>query len=350
MASGLVAVDIGSSSLRAVEVDDPTKTKPTVVRTHEVPLPEGSVKRGDVLEVHTLASAFKRLWSAGGFRTKNVALGIGGQSVIVRDLSVPRMPLARIKESLPFQVQDLLPVPVADAVLDYYPMSESQSDAGPVVNGLLIAAVKQAVKQNIEAVTMAGLNVVSMDLLPFAMTRMHSRSAPATGYAVHMSIGANTTTIVIVHGGVPQFVRIVPAGGDDATRSLMTRLSMTREQAESTKRDLGLSTSPQSESQQRAQEVILESTGELLTAVRNTLAYFASVRPGVTFEHVSVSGGVTRMRGFASALAESTRIPIVPVNPLASVSLARAMRGKVTDEKAQSWTTALGLLVGGQHE
>ena len=346
MASGVVGVDIGSSVLRAVEIDDASKSRPTVVRAHEVPLPEGSVKRGETLEVHTVASAFKRLWASGGFRSKNVALGIGGQSVIVRDLAVPRMPLAQIRESLPFQVQDLLPVPVNDAVLDYYPIGEGQSESGPVVNGLLIAAFKQAVTTNVTAATLAGLNPVSMDLLPFAMTRMHSLSNPTSGFAVHMSIGANTTSIVIVQGGVPLFVRIVPAGGDDATRALMTRLNVHRERAEALKRDLGLTSGGSTDEERLAVEVIHEATSDLLTAVRNTLAYFAGVRTGIAFDHVSVAGGATRMKGFANALAESTRISIVPVNPLAAVSVSRSLSGKRNDERMQDWITAIGLAVG----
>ena len=346
MASGVVGVDIGSSFLRAVEIDDAAKARPTVLRAHEVPLPEGSVKRGEILEVHTVASAFKRLWSAGGFRSKEVAMGIGGQSVIVRDLAVPRIPLAQIKESLPYQVQELLPVPVNDAVLDYYPINEGQNESGPVVNGLLVAAFKQAVTVNVTAATLAGLTPVSMDLLPFAMTRIHTQSSPTSGFAVHMNIGANATSIVIVQGGVPMFVRIVPAGGDDATRAIMTRLSVPRERAEGLKRELGLTGAGSTDEERLAAEVIHESTSELLTAVRNTLAYFAGVRTGVVFDHLSVAGGATRLRGLASALAESTRISVVPVNPVAGVSLARSMRGHDGNEQMQTWITALGLAVG----
>ncbi|MDX2024737.1 type IV pilus assembly protein PilM [Microcella sp.] len=346
MAGGVVGVDIGSSYLRAVEIDDAAKARPTVLRAHEVPLPDGSVKRGEILEVHTVASAFKRLWSAGGFRSKDVAMGIGGQSVIVRDLSVPRIPLAQIRESLPYQVQELLPVPVSEAVLDYYPINEGQNESGPVVNGLLVAAFKQAVSVNVTAATLAGLTPVSMDLLPFAMTRMHTQSSPTNGYAVHMNIGANATSIVIVQGGVPLFVRIVPAGGDDATRAIMTRLSVPRERAEGLKRELGLTGAGSTDEERLAAEVIHESTSELLTAVRNTLAYFAGVRTGVVFDHLSVAGGATRLRGLASALAESTRISVVPVNPVASVSLARSMRGHDSNEQMQTWITALGLAIG----
>lgn len=346
MAGGVVGVDIGSTFLRAVEIDDAAKARPTLLRVHEVPLPEGSVKRGEILEVHTVASAFKRLWSGGGFKSKDVALGIGGQSVIVRDLTVPRMPLARIKESLPFQVQDLLPVPVNDAVLDYYPIGEGQNESGVVVNGLLVAAFKQAVTTNVTAATLAGLTPVSMDLLPFAMTRMHTLSSPTNGFAVHMNIGANATSIVIVQGGVPLFVRIVPAGGDDATRALMTRLSVPRERAEALKRELGLTAAGNTDEERVAAEVIHESTSELLTAVRNTLAYFAGVRTGVVFDHLSVAGGALRMRGIANALAESTRISVVPVNPTAGVKLSKSMRGSDGAEQMQTWITAMGLAVG----
>lgn len=346
MAGGVVGVDIGSVVLRAVEIDDAAKARPTVLRMHEVLLPEGSVKRGEILEVHTVASALKRLWAGGGFRSKDVALGIGGQSVIVRDLAVPRMPLAQIKESLPFQVQDLLPVPVTDAVLDYYPIGEGENESGPVVNGLLVAAFKQAVTVNVTAVTLAGLNPVSMDLLPFAMTRSHTMSNPTTGYAVHMNIGANATSIVIAQAGVPLFVRIVPAGGDDATRALMTRLSIPRERAEALKRDLGLTTVGTTEEERLAAEVVHESTSELLTSVRNTLAYFAGVRSGVVFDHLSVAGGATRMRGFASALAESTRISVVPVNPTAGIVMSKSLRNSENSEQMQTWITAIGLAVG----
>lgn len=346
MAGGVVGVDIGSSFLRAVEIDDASKARPTLLRAHEVPLPEGSVKRGEILEVHTVASAFKRLWSAGGFRSKEVALGIGGQSVIVRDFAVPRIPLAQIKESLPYQVQELLPVPVSDAVLDYYPIGEGQNESGPIVNGLLVAAFKQAVSVNVSAATLAGLTPVSMDLLPFAMTRVHSLSSPTSGFAVHMNIGANATSIVIVQAGVPLFVRIVPAGGDDATRAIMTRLSVPRERAEALKRDLGLTGAGSTDEERLAAEVIHESTSELLTAVRNTLAYFAGVRTGVAFDHLSVAGGATRLRGLASALAESTRISVVPVNPTAGVAVARSMRGQDSNEQMQTWITAIGLAVG----
>ncbi|MCY7287227.1 MAG: pilus assembly protein PilM, partial [Cryobacterium sp.] len=112
MATSVVGIDIGSSSVRAVEVADPGKAMPTVLRYFEVPLPDGAVSRGEVLEPNTVAAALRQLWSDGRFKSRKVILGMGNQRVLARDLTVPKMSLARIRQSLPFEVQEMLPVPV----------------------------------------------------------------------------------------------------------------------------------------------------------------------------------------------------------------------------------------------
>ncbi|MEO7015155.1 MAG: pilus assembly protein PilM, partial [Leifsonia sp.] len=142
MAKSIVGVDISANRIRAVELSSLSKPKPTLVRYHSVPLPQNAVSRGEVLDGPVVAAALKRLWSTGGFTSKNVELGIGNSRVLARDFTVPRMPLAQIRESLPFHVQDILPFPAEDALLDFYPISEGENETGAVVHGLLVAALK----------------------------------------------------------------------------------------------------------------------------------------------------------------------------------------------------------------
>ena len=226
MAQSIVGVDIGASTLRGVEVADGGRSRPTVLRYAEVPLPEGSVSRGEVLEQNTVANAFRQLWSRGGFKSKDVVLGMGNQRVLARDLSVPRAPRQRIKESLPFVVQDMLPVPVQDALLDFYPIAESMGENGPQIDGMLIAAVKDAVLGNVNAVRLAGLNPVGVDLIAFALGRVLVHRAGVAGTVAVVDVGANTTSVVVLTDGVPQFVRIIPTGGDDITTALTARLEI----------------------------------------------------------------------------------------------------------------------------
>ncbi len=345
MATRIVGVDIGSTRLRAVEVEAARKAQPVVTRFHEVALPEGSVKRGEVIEVNTVASALKRLWSDGRFTSRDVVLGMGGQSVISRDLSVPSAPLPRIRESLPFQVQDLLPVPVGDAVLDFYPVSEESGEGGPQVKGLLVAAVKQAVLTNIKAVTTAGLNPVGVDLIPFALTRALGRSLQAPELIAYVHVGANTTNVVITRGTVPQFVRIIPAGGDDVTRNIMTRLEVDHAEAEAVKVRLGLAHQVEP-ADHAALEVIYSTTSELITSIRNTLSYFLTANGEAQFARLVLSGGGVALAGLAPALSEVTRIPVTVADGGAGVAFAPALKDRTTAAQRDAMTVAVGLALG----
>ena len=345
MTASVVGIDIGSAAVRAVEVSDSGKATPTLARFHEVRLPEGAVSRGEVLEPNTVAGALKQLWSMGGFKSKNVVLGMGNHRVLARDLAVPKASMKRIRESLPFQVQDMLPVPVADALLDFYPISESESDTGPQINGLLIAAVKEAVLGNVRAVELAGLNPVEVDLIPFALARAIHDGSRTDGALVQIDVGAGTTSVVITIAGVPQFVRLIPTGGEDLTQALILRLGVDAEQAEALKRSVGLSAQPTLENQ-AAITVIREVTTELLSSLRNTVNYFTNTRHNVTVARIVLTGGGSHLDGFADALGEMTRLPVLAPLTSGSVVLGRGVDADALEQTRGAFLVALGLALG----
>jgi type IV pilus assembly protein PilM len=350
MTAHIVGVDIGETAVRGVEVRTSARSGAQVLRYSEVALPEGAVRSGEVLEVTTVAGALKRLWLEAKFRTKDVVLGMGNQKVLARDLTVPRMPLASIRESLPFHVQDLIQVPVADALLDFYPIAEVDSETGPAVSGLLIAAVKEAVMVNVSAARQAGLSPVGVDLIGFALQRV---LGPATGETTALiDVGASTTNVVLARNGVPQFVRIIPAGGEDVTRALMSRLEMDRQQAETFKRTVGLLPGQTTPETRMGVTVIEETAGELLNSLRNTLKYFAHTRQGGAVDRIVLTGAGSRLPHFASALESITGVPVNLLEPFQPTGAAKA-NGKANprrtgdQEHDSRMAVALGLALGG---
>jgi type IV pilus assembly protein PilM len=346
MAKNIVGVDISSWGIRAVEVRDAATAKPTVLRYKSILLPEGAVLRGEVVEVATVSTALRQLWSTGGFTSKDVVLGIGNHRVLARDLSVPKMSIQRIRESLPFQVQEMLPVPVEDALLDFYPVSESHTEQGPMVNGLLVAAVKESVVTNVKAAEQAGLNPIDVDLIPFALSRVLLRGGNTKGIVAIIEIGANTSTVVIAKDGVPQFVRIIPAGGSDLTDAIRSEAMLTTEQAETTKRALGLTTAGVAIEQRPIVEVIYKVAGELLNSIRNTLNYFVGSRPQGPVSQIILTGGGARLTGFAQALQDSARIPIVIGDPFGAIAVDRRFTAEGQGGASDSAAVALGLALG----
>ena len=346
-----MGVDIGSGAIRAAEVHDPTKASAAVHRYEEIVLPDGAVRDGDVQEVNTVADALRRLWTSSGFKSRDVVLGVGNHKVIVRDLTVAKMPMAQIKESLPFQVQDLLPLPVADALLDFYPVSEETTEAGEVIHGLLIAAVKDSVEAKVAAARLAGLNPVGVDLVPFALSRVLLAGPDGAGTVALVDIGEMTTIVVIAHDGVPRFVRIIPTGGHDVTRALADRLDLPIEEAERLKRLVGLVASPKAPegltttAYEAVLEIVFSVTSELLSGLRNTLSYFGS-NNARRVERILLTGGAARMPGFAAALGELTRVSVREGNPLDGINLTKALTDKTPEGGWGSMTVAVGLASG----
>lgn len=346
MGGTVVGVDIGDASIRAVEVQGHEGTKPSIVRFGQIALPDNAVRRGEVVEGATVATALRRLWSTGGFKSKNIVLGMGGTRVFARDFSVPRGSLSEIRESLPFVVQDLLPIPVADALLDFYPIAEESGENGPMIAGLLVAGVQEAVTANVTASLSAGLRPLHVDLIPFAVARAIAPVRTARGRDVMVDIGASATNVVVVHNGVPHYVRIIPNGADDITRAIASRLQWSPEQAEQAKRAVGMGSAMLRQEDRPVLEIIYEAVGELLGSIRSTLSYYATAKPADPVQRILLSGGGARLSGLPNALAELTGIPVTFAEPLATVSMSRAARNRTSREDQDAYTTAFGLALG----
>jgi type IV pilus assembly protein PilM len=346
VAKRIVGVDIGWDTIRAVEVENPDRSRPVVTRVHEIGLPSGAVASGEVREVNTVTSAMRKLWSAGGFKTRSIVIGIGNQRTLARDLTVPRMGSQQIRESLPFQVQDLLPVPVAEALLDFYPVSEGQGDHGPVIHGLLVAAVKESVLANIRAMSEAGLTTSRVDLIPFALSRALFRGNSIRGTMALIDVGANTTTVVVATDGVPQFVRIVPSGGRDISTALMNEVQASPDVAEQIKRQRGMMNSPAaSPAEQHAMKIMQEIAMQQLTNLKNTLNYFSASHQTEIIQSIVLSGRGATLPGFAQRLGELAGLPVLTPDPFATVELSRSVR-KLSQFERMPMTTALGLAIG----
>ena len=368
MTRHVVGIDIGRAAVRAVELADAGRENTTIVRYHEEALPDGAVGRGEVLEPNTVASQLKLLWAGGKFTSKNVVIGMGNHRVVARDLTVPAQPLRSIRESLPFQVQDLLSVPVSEALLDFYPIKAVPGDgqSGPQLNGLLIAAVKEIVLRNVRAVQLAGLNPVAVDLIPFALSRAIRRGAPTDDVVAQIDVGAGTTSVVITAAGVPQFVRLIPAGGDDLTQALTANLDLPADQAEALKRASGIglggpftgmkadaghmaaadTAADTATTAATAALIIHEGVSELLASLRNTVNYFIHTRSDLPVTRIVLTGGGARLGGFAAQLAELTRLPVVPPNPTGGLAIGRGVDAKRLASSGGDYLVALGLALG----
>jgi len=323
-----VGLDIGTSGVRAAEVSlgrGPT----TLERFGQVALPPGAVSDGEVLDVDTVAGAIRQLWGATRFSSKKVVLGVANQRVIVRQVDLPWLPAAELKASLPFQVQDFIPMPVDQVLLDYHALEELVDDNGlRTLRVLLVAASKEMVWRSVEAARKAGLVPVMVDLVPFAMLRSLARfddlGLDGMEAEAVVDVGASVTNIIVHTGGVPRFVRILPLGGADITDAIAERMGIPLEQAESLKQTTGIAERPAHDVDDAPQSKVIEATGgSFVDEVRSSLDYYQAQAAAVRIRRVVLTGGGARLTGLGRRLALATRLPVEDGSVLSTLRVGK---------------------------
>jgi type IV pilus assembly protein PilM len=330
-----IGLDIGTSGVRAAEVSF-ARGQRTLERFGQVALPVGAVVDGEVIDVEAVAAAIRSLWSATRFRSKKVALGVANQRVIVRQVELPWLPAAELKASLPYQVQDFIPLPVDQVLLDYHAIEEIALDNGARgVRGLLVAASREMVLRSVEAVQKAGLQPTSVDLVPFAILRSMADFDDlgfASGEAVAIvNVGASVTNLIVHTGGIPRFVRILPMGGADITDAIAERLGISLDDAEGMKQSTGFLERPGDALEAAPEAKVIDSTaGAFVDEVRTSLDYYQAQPTAVRISRVLLTGGGGRLDGLAKRLAGAVRLPVQDGSVLNSVAVGKV---GLTDEQ-----------------
>lgn len=348
--AAVIGLDIGTTHVQAAEVHfgsgGPTgKQRPTLARYGRVPLPYGAVRDGEVEDQAAVSSALRALWSQARFSSRDVVIGVGNQRVVVRELDLPWMPLTQIRASLPFQVSELLPMSIEEALLDFFPTGESDGAAGRLVHGMLVAATRDTVNANVVAVEGAGLRPRMVDLNSFALLRALVRGALIDQTVAIVEIGARITHVVIAARGVPRFVRMLPSGDQNVTDAITGALGCTVAEAEQIKREVGIGFAVRPELAQ-AVEALNSVAQPLVEAVRNTFVYYAGNNPGAGIDTVVLTGGGAHLPGLGQYLASASRLPVTFGDPLAAMRVAKGVAPAAVGSHSSLMTLPIGLAYG----
>ena len=344
MARGRIGLDVGSTAVRAAEVaaGDP----PALLRAAQVPLPEGAVENGEVRNPTAVSQAIRDLWQRGGIKAKQVTMGVANQRVVVREVTVPALPAKELRQSLAFQVQDLIPIPVEDAVLDYDVLDELEQEGARMVRLLVVAAQREMLNRLVECAQEAKLDPVGIDLVPFALIRsvgqedgLGLNEAEAGGEAI-VDIGADVTNICVHERGVARFVRILPSAGRDVTTAVAGQLGISEEEAEAMKRG---EHSEGSLSAPEGATIVRNRVSNLVDEIRSSLDFYRAQTPGADVTRVLVTGGGSKMPGLLELLRERVATTVEPGRAFGKVQVRLGMDETTRADAEPLLAVAVGL-------
>ncbi|MEM9037707.1 MAG: type IV pilus assembly protein PilM [Actinomycetota bacterium] len=320
-----VGLDVGTHAVRAAELSIGRDGIPTLERFGQVALPPGAVVAGEVAEPSLVTQALKRLWREVGFSTKKVIVGVGNQRVVVRPDTLPEMDDDELRQAIEFKADELIPIPLEDAVLDFQELERDVVDNEAVVQVLVVAAQRDMIGSLIEAIEGADLSIELVDLVPFGLVRALADTdlgslddSGAVADAI-VSIGAGITSIVIHELGVPRFIRILTLGADTVTEGLAREFETDTDGAESIKRQL-MAGQLDPAMHGRANSIVEDRVGPLIDEIRSSLDYHLA-QDGSALRRVLLTGGGARLPRLDDKLRSQLDVEVVNADPLARIQL-----------------------------
>ena len=124
----LVGLDIGSHSIKLVEIEDTKKGK--ILRNFGViGLPKDVIVEGTIKEMEIAATAIKNLYKNLNVKNKNVATSISGFSVIVKKISISKREESELESSIQEEAEQYIPFDISDVNLDYEILTNPEEEA-----------------------------------------------------------------------------------------------------------------------------------------------------------------------------------------------------------------------------
>lgn len=342
--SSLVGLDIGSSSVKAVELAVRGKDKGFELKSLGVaPLPAEAIVQGVFLNSSAIVDSIREAFDDGRIKTKEVAAAVSGHSVIVKKVSLPTMTRDELEDQIQWEAEQYIPFDVNEVNLDFQILDTSEGEGQMDV--LLVAAKKDLIDDYVQVISEAGLVPACVDVAAFAVENafeMNYDADPDEVVAL-VNVGAQVVNISILQEGIPGFTRDINTGGNQYTEEIQKALSVSFEEAERIKMGGDGSGGDQEVVPQEVEQAIRSVTDTVVGEIARSLDFFTATSADARIHKVLLAGGGARMAGFDTAFRDRTGLDVEILNPLARMLPSKGFDADHLDEIGPALSVGVGL-------
>ncbi len=334
----IVGLDIGSRTLKVAEIES-TKQGYHLKKFGMNDIAPGLIEDGTIKEPAEVADAIRGLFKMYKVKEKNVALSIGGYSIIVKTITVQTMPQDQLQETIHFEAEQYIPFDISDVNLDFQTLGEDESNPNQM-NVLLVAAKKEVINEYESLVQMADLTPRIIDVDAFALQNIYEVNYDAEGENVALiDIGASKTTINIMKGTLSVLIRDVSFGCSQINQQIVSKTGGSLEEAEQLYHGGAGDKLPQKD----LQEIVGSVVADWSTEIRRALDFFYSTYPGEHIRKIVLSGGGGNIKQFRDLLAEETSSQVEAIRPFDNISLGGGFDSAYLERVAPQAAICMGL-------
>ncbi len=310
----LVGLDIGSKTIKAAELVE-NKKGVCLFKFGMTDIAPGLIEEGTIKDPEAVADAIRQLFKSYSIKNHNVAISVGGYSVIVKKISIPAASEEQLQDTIQFEAEQYIPFDINDVNLDFQIMGENENNPNQM-NVLLVAAKQDMVNEYVNLAQMAGLEPKVIDVDAFALQNIFELNYVVENENVALiDIGASKTSLNILKGQESVFMRDVSLGCGQINQKIAATTDCSLEEAESIKfGDVAGRMSPEELS-----EIISSVVADWCTEIRRALDFFYSTYPDDQIRKIILSGGGGNIKEFRQLLAVETSAEVDSINPFQNI-------------------------------
>jgi type IV pilus assembly protein PilM len=313
----IVGLDIGSSSLKLMDIQE-SGNGPVVNRFVQMPLEKGIIVDGAIADLSLLVEALKTLVKMAGCQRKGIVTSLSGHSVIIKKATFPAMEDQELRDVIHDEAAKYLPFDSMDDVnFDFQVLGQNEYNPNQL-DVIIVAAKKDIIETYVEAIEMAGLTAIILDVDSFALETMYERNYDyeEQDIAVIVNIGASITNINVMKNATSIFTRDFTMGGNAVTEAIQAQYGVSFEEAERMKTD-GLQGSDKVPDD--FQYRLLSFADPIISEIERSIDYFRSTYGDEDIKLVLLAGGGAFIPGIKNELGQRLNISTEIVNPFRKI-------------------------------
>lgn len=290
-------------------------------------------------DIETYAKFLRTFLEAQSVPTNLVSVGLPENKVFNRIISVPKMSEKELKGAISFEAEQYLPLPLKDVIFDYKVIEEAKD--GKKQSVLLVASPKETISKYSQIITKANLTLVSLEPETSALARSVVDISPTPMATLVVSLGAATTDLAIVYGGVVRFTRSIGTGGRALTKAISQDLGFEPSQAEEYKVTYGLDETQLEGKIAKSLKPVFEL---ILEEIKRALAYYQTHETqSPALKRLVLCGGTSALPGALVYLATALNLEAQLGNPWLKVVNKGNFSPKELEEVGPKYSVAVGL-------
>lgn len=340
---GVVGLDIGSATIKLVEVRERKGGTYQLQRIGVEPLSPEAIVDGSIMDSSLVVDAIQKLNEQSAGKSVNYATSVSGHSVIIKKIELPAMAPSELAESIQWEAEQHIPFDINDVRLDYVTLSDH--DTGQENMEVLLVAVKrEKVNDYVSVISQSGKTPVIVDVDAFAIQNAYELNYDLDPLKVValINMGAGVTNINIVARGASVFWRDISFGGNQFTEALQREFNLSFDQAEMLKRGEAVGSFTVNDTR----KVLDAVSAEMATEIQKTFDFFAATSSEGPIDELVLSGGCSLTLNLQEVLRERFGVPTELLNPFRRVQFKESdFNREWLDSIAPMLAVAVGLAI-----